>query len=116
MRAMEASDRPVIVVGCARSGTTLLQSMIHAHPRLAMPPENRFMMPLYRSRRNFGDLRLEANVDLLGEALTAKGTKIKDLGLSAKDVRKRLHEIPATIGSMLGSVLVAYADGRVAAL
>lgn len=110
MPVMEASDRPVIVVGCARSGTTLLQSMIHAHPRLAMPPENRFMMPLFRSRRTFGDLRLEANVDLLGEALTAKGTKIKDLGLDAKDVRKRLHATPATIGSMLGSVLVAYAE------
>lgn len=112
MRGMEASDRPVIVVGCARSGTTLLQSMIHAHPRLAMPPENRFVMPLYRNRRNFGDLRLEANVDLLGEALTAKGTKIKDLGLAPIDVRKRLHETPATIGSMLGSVLVAYAEAH----
>ena len=107
---MEGNDRPIIVVGCARSGTTLLQSMIHAHPRLAMPPENRFMMPIYRTRRNFGDLRKRASVKALGEALTAKGTKIKDLGLDPEQVQKRLKKTPGTIGSMLGSVLVMYSE------
>ncbi|WP_218171464.1 sulfotransferase [Streptomyces mirabilis] len=31
--------RPVFVLGCPRSGTTLLQLMLHAHPRTALPPE-----------------------------------------------------------------------------
>ncbi|MER5534389.1 sulfotransferase family protein [Streptomyces mirabilis] len=31
--------RPVFVLGCPRSGTTLLQLMLHAHPRIALPPE-----------------------------------------------------------------------------
>ena len=108
--ANEGIDRPIIVVGCARSGTTLLQSMIHAHPRLAMPPENRFMMPLYNQRIDFGDLREPANVEEFGDALVAKGTKIKDMGLSRSKVRNRLWRTPPTIGSFLGSVLVAYAE------
>ena len=32
------SDRPVFVIGCPRSGTTMLQLMLHSHPRLAVPP------------------------------------------------------------------------------
>lgn len=107
---MEGNDRPIIVVGCARSGTTLLQSMIHAHPRLAMPPENRFMMKLYSERTNYGDLRTPEGVEKLADALCEKGTKLKDLGLTRADVRARLHETPATLGSMVGSVLQSYAE------
>ncbi|MGW0073601.1 sulfotransferase, partial [Streptosporangium sandarakinum] len=29
------SDRPIFIVGCPRSGTTLLQLMTHAHHRIA---------------------------------------------------------------------------------
>jgi hypothetical protein len=32
------ADRPIFVLGCPRSGTTLLQLMLHAHPRIAIPP------------------------------------------------------------------------------
>lgn len=40
------------VVGCPRSGTTLLQAMLHAHPELAVPPESHFIL---RLARGFGD-------------------------------------------------------------
>ena len=51
-----SSDRPIFVVGCPRSGTTMLSLMIHAHPRLAMPPESRFLIKTWRKREKFGDL------------------------------------------------------------
>jgi len=51
-----SSDRPIFVVGCPRSGTTMLSLMIHAHPRLAMPPESRFLLKVWRAREKFGDL------------------------------------------------------------
>lgn len=35
-------DRPVLVCGVGRSGTSLLQSMLNAHPELAFPPETHF--------------------------------------------------------------------------
>jgi hypothetical protein len=37
------------IVGSARSGTTLLRMMLNAHPEVAVPPESRFVVELYRS-------------------------------------------------------------------
>ena len=54
---IDMSDRPVFVIGCPRSGTTMLQLMLHSHPRIAVPPETRFLVPAYYRRRTFGDLR-----------------------------------------------------------
>ncbi|WP_309170982.1 MULTISPECIES: sulfotransferase [unclassified Streptomyces] len=34
-----APTRPVFVLGRSRSGTTLVQPMLHARPRIALPPE-----------------------------------------------------------------------------
>jgi Sulfotransferase family len=46
------------VVGCSRSGTTLLRAMLDAHPLLAVPPESHFALaPNLRSLR--GALRRE---------------------------------------------------------
>jgi len=106
-----SSDRPIFIVGCARSGTTLLQAMVHSHPRLAMPPENRFVMPVYRERVEFGDLRQPENRDAVARYITkTRGLKFRDLGVRAADVRRRVHEVPPTIGSMLGVVLELYAQ------
>ena len=35
-------DSRIFVVGCVRSGTTLLQSMLHAHPQIYSLPETKF--------------------------------------------------------------------------
>ena len=105
----ELVDRPIVIVGCARSGTTLLQAMVHSHPRLAMPPENRFVMPVYRRRAEFGDLREPANRDAVADLVTGRRTKFRDLGLDADAVRERMHEVPPTVGSLLGAVLEMYA-------
>jgi Sulfotransferase family len=37
---------PFFVVGCARSGTTLLRTMLDGHPQLAVPPESHFVVGL----------------------------------------------------------------------
>ncbi|MFF7595448.1 sulfotransferase [Streptomyces mirabilis] len=36
-----APTRPVFVLGRPHSGTTLVQLMPHAHPRITLPPETR---------------------------------------------------------------------------
>ena len=43
---------PFFVVGCARSGTTLLRLMLDSHPRLAVPPESHFIPRLAPSDLN----------------------------------------------------------------
>ncbi len=56
--AAEASDRfsPIFVVGCERSGTTLLRSILDAHSRIAMTPETHFFSTWFPK----GDLRLRS--------------------------------------------------------
>jgi hypothetical protein len=39
------------VVGSARSGTTLLRMILNAHPQIAVPPESRFVVELWRGEQ-----------------------------------------------------------------
>jgi hypothetical protein len=109
---MTSPDRPIFLVGCPRSGTTLLSVMMHAHPRIAMPPETRFLLPLYRERASFGDLTLEANRRKVAGRITGKGTKFEDLGLDRKAVMDRIVAAPPTIGSAAGTVWREFARSR----
>ena len=50
---MEGSSTPVpyvFIVGCARSGTTLLKRIVNAHPDIAIAPEVHWITKLFRSR------------------------------------------------------------------
>lgn len=102
--------RPIFVLGCPRSGTTLLQLMLHAHPRIGMPPETRFLLPLYERRNEFGDLRVEANRRALATAIVEpRKTRFYELGLDAKEVADEIVAGPPTLGSAFGIVFRAYA-------
>ncbi|MEJ3749871.1 sulfotransferase [Actinomycetes bacterium KLBMP 9797] len=104
------THRPVIVCGCPRSGTTLLQLMLHAHPRLAIPPETRFVLEAYRHRRAFGDLDApDRRRALAGWIVDRPETRFADLGLDADEVRAAIVAGPGTLGSALGAVFQAYA-------
>ena len=105
------SDRPIFVVGCPRSGTTLLQLMLHAHPRIAIPPETRFMLAAYQAREEFGDLNDAGNRRALASWIVdRKESKFSDLGLDARQVTEEIVAGPPTLGSALGLVFRAYAQ------
>jgi hypothetical protein len=109
---MTTADRPIFLVGCPRSGTTLLSVMLHAHPRLAMPPETRFLLPAYRDRAEFGDLSIEANRRRLAERITGWGTKFRDLGLDRAEVIEQIVAAPPTFGSAAGTIWREFARSR----
>lgn len=103
--------RPIFVVGCPRSGTTLLQLMLHAHPRIALPPETSFVLPVYYGRRSFGDLRLAENREAVAAWITRRReTRFRDLALDTDAVTARIVEGPPTIGSALAAVLTSFSD------
>lgn len=46
------SQNPYLfIVGCPRSGTTLLQRMVDAHPHIAIPPESHWIAKWFEKRR-----------------------------------------------------------------
>lgn len=109
--ARGASDRPIFLLGCPRSGTTLLQLMLHSHPRIAIPPENRFLLETYRRRLDFGSLRHPRNRAALARSITDRPqSKFADLGLDRDRVILEITNGPATLGSALGIVLRTFAD------
>jgi len=104
------ADRPIFVLGCPRSGTTLLQLMLHAHPRIAIPPETRFVLTTYAARNSFGDLREEPNRRTLAASIVReRQTLFHDLELNADEVFDEIVDGPPTLGSAIGIVFRAYA-------
>ena len=70
--AARATDRPIVIAGCARSGTTMLQMMLDRHPRIAVPSETRFPMGLHRRRVQLGDLE-RSPIDVDGKHVVIIG-------------------------------------------
>ncbi|WP_141578338.1 sulfotransferase [Actinomadura sp. WMMA1423] len=104
------SCRPVFVLGCPRSGTTLLQQMLHSHRRIAFPSETRFVHTAYEARHRFGDLGRPENRRALAEWITGgDGTKFGVLRLDAAAVVEEIVQGPPTLGSAIAVVFRAYA-------
>lgn len=99
------NDRPIFVSGCPRSGTTLLQVMLHAHRRIAIPPEDRELLEIYHARHRYGDLRKPANHRRLAQRLA----QIRRFRLGPEAITDVVLAAPATLGSALGAVRQAYA-------
>ncbi|MFA1541115.1 sulfotransferase family protein [Actinomadura monticuli] len=104
------SGRPIFVLGCPRSGTTLLQQMLHSHRRIAFPSETRFVHVAYEKRHDFGDLENAENRRALAEWITrGADTKFKVLELDAAAVVEEIVAGPPTLGSALAAVFRSYA-------
>ncbi|MQA04725.1 MAG: sulfotransferase [Streptosporangiales bacterium] len=89
----------------------MLQLMLHSHPRIAIPPETRFIERAYFERRSFGDLTDPANRRRLGEAIVGwKDTRFRDLRLDRTEVVERVAEAAPTVGSACATVLRMYAE------
>ncbi len=105
-----SAERPIFVLGCPRSGTTLLQLMLHAHPRIAIPPETRFVLTTYQARNTFGDLRDEQRRRALASSIVSeRKTLFYDLGLDEQEILAEIVDGPPTVGSAMGTVFRAYA-------
>jgi hypothetical protein len=103
--------RPIFVVGCPRSGTTMLQLMLHTHRRIAIPPETRFLLTGYWQRRDFGDLARADNRRRLAHWIVdRKETRFQDLGLDPEEMVRRITDGPGTLGSAFGTIFRAYAE------
>lgn len=90
----------------------MLSLMLHAHPRLAMPPESRFLLKTWRKRKTFGDLQTRKQRLALAKFCVKTGSKIRDLGLDPQETVDKIMAGPPTLGSAFGIIFKAFADGH----
>lgn len=108
-----AENRPVFVGACPRSGTTMLRTMLNTHPSLAMPRETRFLLEMYKGRKKFGDLRVEANQRKAAEFIVKrKESWFGRFGVDEALAMDRLMKAPPTLGSIIGSAFMLYAEAQ----
>lgn len=89
----------------------MLQLMLHSHPRIAVPPETRFLVPAYYKRRVFGDLRQAARRESLAEWIASdRSTKFKELKIEKDDFIRQAVEGPGSLGSVIGIAFRMYSD------
>jgi hypothetical protein len=100
---MSPPERPFFIVGCPRSGTTLLRLMLDAHPRLAVPRESHWVVGLPRSR--FGRLSRPRTLD---EALADQRVRRWDVDPNVLREETRGAR-PSTYPELVSAVFSAYA-------
>ncbi len=96
------------IVGCGRSGTTLVRAILNAHPQMAVPGESYFVVWLGRERRRYevaGGFDQDAfRADLLAQAWFGRW------GLGDDQVREALAEAaPLGFTDAVRAVYRAYA-------
>ena len=103
--------KPIFIAGSERSGTTLLRLMLHAHPRIAIPPQTKYLRKLYKRRLLFGNLQKKKNREKLAVWFFDhfdKSTKMNDLEIDQDSVRKGVLE-SKSLGAALAVPWICYA-------
>ncbi len=102
---------PIFIVGCPRSGTTLLSQLLDRHPSLAICFETNFFRLVYLQRKAFGDLSdLSNRRRLIGEYLASN--PIRQAGLSTTELAERLSREATSYQAMFTSILKHHADSQ----
>jgi hypothetical protein len=105
---MGDTEAPVFVVGCARSGTTMLRAMLDAHPELSIPPESHFITSMWKVRRRYG---YPGPVDAERMAGDVVGThRFGEWGIPAESVTERVRALVRPgFADVIDAVFRAYA-------
>ena len=106
-----ASPRAFFVVGYPRSGTTLLQQMLDAHPDIAMTPETSFMRRYWRVRDFFGPLDDEESFGrLLADIVSAPSFRL--MALDADAYIRAARARPRTYAALFRLLLEQFGASR----
>lgn len=108
---MAGGDAPIFVIGFQRSGTTLLQALLGAHPRIAAPPEVYFVGRVSDHADYFGDLSDDANLEAaLHEALHPPLDMLAGCGFDEERLLARAKAGPRTYAGLLDAMLGDFAE------
>lgn len=106
-------NRPIFIVGCERSGTTMLRLILCSHKNIAIPPQTKYIKKLYKRRLLFGDLSKNKNRKKLQNWFFInhdKNTKLIDLGIDKTDIQNELKKSRNSIGAFFATILKSYSQ------
>jgi Sulfotransferase family len=85
--------------------------MLNCHPGLAMPHETRFLIGGWKRRARFGDLAEPENRRRVARWIASRRkSRLERLGVTREELIARLEAAPPTIGSVLGTCFLLYAE------
>jgi hypothetical protein len=94
MMILKLAKNPIFIVGCPRSGTTLLQLLIDANSQIAIPPESHIFIRLLRDLPKYGDLNNRRNLKrFVREVLNDHRIKDWGMNITVDDFCSRLDEV-----------------------
>lgn len=101
------TDPPVFIVGCPRSGTTLLQRMLDAHPDVAVAPETHFVRRFWSRRDAFGDLTDDDALHRLIDAILDT-PEVHDMQVDRASFVRRVGDSNRTYGAIFDALLTVF--------
>jgi hypothetical protein len=106
-----ARDPFPVIVGCPRSGTSLLAVMLDAHPQLAIPPETSFLPTVMGLKGDPASLRCRFFDIVTADRMTISNWS--DFGLDKELFRRKLQAIPAfTVAAGTRTFYALYGEGQ----
>ena len=106
------SHAPIFIVGVGRSGTSLLQSMLAAHSKIAFPPEIAFLRRYVATKKLAKTNRAGGPDAVLG--LLESDTRLQRLALDLREVLKSAYRQAGAVSdaAVYRAILRCYAISR----
>lgn len=100
----------VFIVGCPRSGTTLLQRIVNAHPQVAMTPETHWIPRLFEKRKGLTPEGMVTRKLISGLLEEPRFTR---LGISEQDLLAMIGDgRPIFYSSLVSGIFDSYGKAR----
>jgi hypothetical protein len=109
LKSFDKIKFPIFIVGCPRSGTTLLQQMLDAHPDIAIAPETHFVRNFYLKQNSYGDLSQEINYYRLVDDIIAL-PEFSEMRLNAEHFREAAEKIEKSYAAIFRLILQQFAS------
>ncbi|NET82464.1 MAG: sulfotransferase [Moorea sp. SIO1F2] len=104
-----STETPFFIVGCPRSGTTLLQVLMDAHPDICIPPESHIFPRFSESFDDYGDLSQNYNLKLfVKDILNDEPIKLWGLKISVPAFCSKLQE--RSVKGVISRLFELYAE------
>jgi hypothetical protein len=108
-------NNPFFLVGCPRSGTTLLQQLLDAHPDIAVAPETHFIRRFWLKKNEYGDLSKNENyASLLRSILSVE--EFSEMGIDADVFQLKAWQINRDYCHLFSLLLSEFSKSKQATL